>query len=294
MAGINTKYIQLDTELLACFQSFDPFGQLNCLEKAGSFALGAFVTEEDGKDHPAALLVTEQDPEEAALVIRWLYVKDGYRGAGIGSRLLYLLFEEAAERNNASVIVRISDEYLEAVPGWDPERFFIECLFETEDAMMDEFVFTVGELTGSREYKDMIGAQAEIQPLSELPEAEKKAVLDKTEKCVCELADEEISFVLTEKGKYKAALFVRQYGDVYYPFHLMGETVSDMEKLARSALICLMEAEPTDMLRVECTSIAGEEIMEKLGLPGKKYPVSYRMASVADYLKLKAEDNKRG
>ena len=290
---LNIKYVQLDTDLIPYFRKYDIFDQLNCLDKTGSFALGAFVKGDDGKDHPVALLVTEHDREERALVIRWLYVESDHRGLGIGSRLLYLLFTEAAERKNTRVIARISDEYLEAAPEWDPERFFMECLFEDEDAMMNEFVFRIGELTGSAAYKNIIRGTASLQPISELSGEEKNRVYEKTEKQVRDLANEEISFVLTEKGAYRAALFVRQYRDVYYPFCLIGESKPDMEKLVRSAMIFLMEAEPTDMLRVECTSIAGEEIMEKLELPGKNYLVSYREASVADYLKLVEEDKKR-
>ncbi len=289
----NTKYIRVDAELLPYFRQFDFFDHLSCLDKPGSLALGAFVRGEDGKDHPAALLVTEPDPEDGSFVIRWLYVESDHRGQGIGSRLLYLIFAEAEGRKHTRVVVRISDEYLDAAPEWDPERFFMDCLFEEEDSVMDEFVFMVGELTESREYKKIIAAGTPVQTISELSKEEKKEIYGKTERYVRLLADEEISCVLTERGTHKAAIFVRQYGDVYYPFCMIGENSSDMERLARSALIFLTEAEPSEMLRVECTSMAGEKIMEKLGLPGKKYMVSYREASVADYLKLLEEDRRR-
>ena len=52
---LNIKYVQLDTDLIPYFRKYDIFDQLNCLDKTGSFALGAFVKGDDGKDHPVAV-----------------------------------------------------------------------------------------------------------------------------------------------------------------------------------------------------------------------------------------------
>ena len=290
---LNIKYVQLDEELRGYFLKYDYFDQFSCLVQPGSLALGAFVRDEEEKDRPAGFLVAEPDTEDGTLTIRWLYVDSEYRGLGIGSNLLYLLFAEAAGRKNTRVMVRLSDEFLIAASEWDPERFFMDCLFEEEDAVLDEFVYNVGELTGSVEFKKTIGRKSTIRMLSVLSEAEKEEVYKNTEARVRNLTDEEISFALPEDGVYKAALFVRQYGDVYYPMALIGENEEYKEKLVRAALAFLVDEEPANMLRVECASIAGEKIMEKLGLHGKKYLISYREASVADYLNLAKESKKR-
>ena len=145
------KIIRLDEELLDYFGAMDYFDNLHCLVHPGSFALGATMQREDGTDEPAAILVAEV--EDDALMIRWLYVKSEYRCCGIGSSLLQMCFQEARERKMKRVLSRISEEYLEAAPEWDPERFFMECLFEKEESVMKEYVLLVSDLQTSAEVK---------------------------------------------------------------------------------------------------------------------------------------------
>lgn len=278
------KIVQLDPKNVDYFGEMDYFDNLSCLVHPGSFALGATKERENGSDEPAALLVV--DAEEDIPVIRWLYVKSNCRGEGIGSRLLYMCFKEAMERNMKRVLVRVSEEYLEAAPEWDPERFFMECLFKDEESVMKEYVLFAKELMASAAVKKTASENSLVMPLSDLAKEKKESVymqLGKDATCNC---DEELSYVFIKKGELEAALFMRSYGKVIYPILLYGKDTDHKKTLIRAILCNVRELDPEEVLRIGCKSIAGEEIMETMGLPKKEYMISYREAKMEAFKEL--------
>ncbi len=50
------KTIQVDSDMMESFASFDPFGRRVVLMLQGSFALGAVADHDDG-DEPAAIII---------------------------------------------------------------------------------------------------------------------------------------------------------------------------------------------------------------------------------------------
>ncbi|MBO6214278.1 MAG: GNAT family N-acetyltransferase, partial [Lachnospiraceae bacterium] len=139
------KTVQLYGDYLRFFLPMDPFHQADMLAIDGSFALGTTVDGEDGSDIPAGLLIASRESDR--LLIRWLYVKPGYRGEGIGSELMRLAFTEASMLGMTEVAARITEDYDEAGLYWDTDSFFTNDVFSEYEDMLPELHFSVNEIS---------------------------------------------------------------------------------------------------------------------------------------------------
>ncbi len=292
------KVIQMTEEDREIFQHLDPFGKMHFLRFPGAFALAATMEQEE-YDIPAGLIIVRT--VEDALSVEWLYAAPEYRGQGIGSELLQLVFEEAKEREVEEVSVRISENLLVSSLFWDPERFFLNDVFRQEDEELPEWHTTVDRLGKLIAQDDLINEKAalspEMRPLSEMNASEKKAAAQELKKELknkipeelpelMSLADERMSFLLCRNGSYAGILLIQKYGDTWHPFLLEVKEEKDAEKLARTALYYSEDhAKPKEEIRIECSRPATEKLLEKLRIPADVYQVAILYAEVKEYEK---------
>jgi predicted GNAT family acetyltransferase len=279
----------------------DPFGILDLLGLPGSFALGA-TEEKDGFDEPAGLVVVSSSEEQ--LVIEWMFTVPEFRGRGIASELMMLVFEEAKARELPEVMARISEEYFWDIDYWDPESFFVNDVFKKEESALSEWDTSILRLSRvlMRDAKENEKAASDpqlvsLKELSKKERGEAAAALRKTYRTwipknfedYLACADEELSLFLGRGEKCRAVLLTGKGGETRYPFFLASKEEEDTEKLARAALYMAEEVVPThEKIRIRCERRATELLLRKFGLEADIYDIVTVTAETKVYDKMLA------
>ena len=280
------KTIRITEKLIDWFRGMDPFGILDLLGLPGSFALGT-TEEKDGFDVPAGLVVVTAS--EGQLVIEWMYTMPEFRGLGIASQLMMLVFEEAKARDLPEVTVRISEEYILDMDYWDPEGFFINDVFQREVSAIPEWDTSMLMLS-----KVLMKAEKENETAASDPSLVRLKDLTKMERgeavgCLSKAfpgripedferylscADEELSFFLGREEQCRAVLLTGKGEATRYPFFLLSKEEQDTENLARAALYFAEDVVSTqDKIRIRCERPATEMLLKKLDITAEVHDV---------------------
>ncbi len=300
------KTIQVDSDMMESFASFDPFGRGVVLMLPGSFALGA-VAEHDDVDEPAAVIICST--EEDSLVVEWLYTAPEFRGQGVGCNLLYLAFKEAKARGIKEVDVRISKEYEEVMPEWDVWSFFENDIFSDKmEGSFSRFIYMKDLSKRLSKDEDKNEAAAKDPAIRALKDLQKKE-LYQAEKDLANIhgandylpiaeklqyADVNMSFVIEREGVFSGALLVRKFGETWHPFVLFAKDQDDMKLLVRAAMYhCEDHILVGDTIEIFHQKPMIEKLMDELDLPGESYKVTYLVANMDDFDKRSEELGKK-
>ncbi len=294
------KRIALNEEILDAFLPMDLYERAVRLAMPHSFALG--VTMEDGEDDdPAGMIVCTED--EDRLVIEWLYVMPDYRGNGIGSELLYLAFCEGEARGFVDAAARVSEEYETNDYGWNPKSFFDNDVFsgKEEGECVWRISFQELEKLLVQDEKKNESSAKNVTKLSKIKDQDLQTVAEaladrfdgKMSMPVIEalrLANPETSFLLKKGNDYAGVLLVRKVGQIWYPYELCAVDEEAAETLVRAALyfsedVCL----PKDEIEIAVRTVSTKRLLQKIGLPGRVYEVTYYLCKMKDFTKRKAE-----
>ena len=296
------KTVLLGTkEIRDSFRFMDPYEQMDLLGLPGAFALG--TTEEKGeKDVPAGLCVVTQGEDH--LVITWLYTRPEYRGTGIGSHLMELVFEEAKARDLSDVMVRISGEYLTGGLLWDPESFFDNDVFTREEEEASEWHTTMERISkfliGEEEENEKAANDPRVITLSELSRTERReAVLSLKAQFrlrfpenfqeLMNAADGKLSFFLRKGKSYEGVFLSLRTEKVLYPFLMLTAKEEDEETLSRALMYAAEEElRAKDRIRIRCERTRSEQLLRKLRLPADVYAVASFTATTDFYDEQKA------
>ena len=290
------KTLAITEKWIDRFRALDPFGILDLLGLPGSFALGA-TEKKDGYDVPAGLVVVSASEDQ--LVIEWMFTVPEFRGFGIGSELMMLVFEEAKARGLSEVSARISEEYLWDIEFWDPEAFFSNDIFMREESGISEWDTSMFKLSGAllQNAKENEAAASDpqlfaLKDLSKKERAEAAEALKENYRTripedfesFLSCADEELSFFLGRAEKCRAALLTGKSGETRYPFFLASKDDKDTEKLARAALYAAEDVCSThEKIRIRCERPATEQLLKKLGLKADVYNIVTMTAEIKVY-----------
>ena len=290
------KTLVINEKWIDRFRALDPFRILDLLGLPGSFALGA-TEEKDGFDIPAGLVVVS-GPEDH-FVIEWMFTVPEFRGFGIASELMMLVFEEAKERGVPEVSARISEEYLWDIDYWDPESFFTNEVFEREESAIPEWDTSMlrlskGLLRSARE-NEAAASDPDMVTLKELSKKERAEAAGALRKAYRNLipknfegylscADEELSFFLGREEKCRAVLLTGKGGETRYPYFLASKDAEDTEKLARAALYTAEDVCSTqETIRIRCERLATVELLKKLDIEADVYDIVTLTAKIEVY-----------
>lgn len=294
------KRVALNAKILDAFLPMDLYEKTALLSLPGSFALG--VTMEKGEeDDPAGLIVCTQD--EDRLVIEWIYVIPEYRNEGIGSELLYLAFCEGEARGFVDVAARISGEFEANDYGWDSRSFFENDVFSGTETGECDWRISFRELEKILRKDEEINeasAKKVIQLCNLDPGALKTAAEALEERFEDSLSlpmarairvtNGKTSFLLKKGNDYAGILLIRKVGQTWYPYLLCATDDEVRETLIRAALyysedVCM----PKDEIAIALKTISTRRLLQKIGLPGQEYDVTYFLCSMKAFAKRKAE-----
>lgn len=278
----------------------DFYGKTDMLSLPGSFALG--ITLEDGEeDEPVGLIVCTQD--EDRLVIEWIYVMPDCRGDGIGSELLYLAFCEGEARGFVDAAARVSDEFEANDYGWNTKSFFENEVFSgTEKGEYDwrisfreleKILMRDEELNESSARKVIRLCDMKPDVLKEAAES-LAARFDGSASLPMEaaisVANWNTSFLLKKGNDYVGILLIRKVEQTWYPYLLYAVDDEVGETLIRAALYCSEDVcMPKDEIAIEIKTISTKRLLQKIGLPGQAYDVTYCLCSMKAFTERKAE-----
>lgn len=294
------KSVRLDRELAGYFFALDPFNCLNKLELPGCFAIGGFLETEDG-DNPVSIVVFEVADDR--LLIHWMYTLPEYRGEGLGSELLILVFEEAKSRGLTDVAARISDEYDVRAFNWHSWDFFVNDVFSVVEEGESEFTFTMSDIVGTLERDEKMNESAALNegviPLKELSREQLFTIerelgrsysdtQEGTIEAAISAADPDVSLFRIVKGRCTGMLLIRRFGGTWYPYCLVAYDEEDEEILARAALYHSEDyAQMDDRIVIEVKRPVVKSLLNDIRLPGRTFDVEYLVASVKEFEKQK-------
>ncbi len=290
------KTIMIDEKTAHLFRFMDPYDTLDMAALPGAFALGATM-EKYGYDDPAAIVVVSCG--ENQLVTEWMYTRPSYRGYGIGSNLLTLVFEEAKGRGITDVTVRISEEFLTGGLLWDPEQFFINDVFKAEDEAFSEWHTSMEQLSTvlmeDAARNEAAAKDPMIHKLKDLSMSERSEAVNSLKKnlagsipdnfeALVSVADNDLSFVLGERGEYSAVLITFRGDNAIYPYFMDSKDHNDEETLARAALYSAEEVVAgSEKIVIRCERKFTEDLLNKLRIPAEIFRVVTLTAKTEDY-----------
>ena len=290
------KTFKIDEKTTDLFRFMDPYDALDLTGLPGAFALAATVEKED-YDDPAAIVVVSSGEDH--LVVEWMYTRPSYRGYGIGSNLLSLVFEEAKGRGIGDVTVRISEEFVSGGLLWDPEQFFINDIFKTEEDAFSEWHTSMEQMSKvlmeDAKLNEAAARDKKVHRLKDLSVGERSEAVVSLKKILAgsipdnfealvSVSDQELSFVLGEDGEYSAVLLTFSGNNARYPFFMASIDHEDEEKLARAALYRAEEAVAgIERIVIRCERKLTENLLEKLRIPASVYQVVTLTASTKEY-----------
>ena len=290
------KTFKIDEKTTDLFRFMDPYDALDLTGLPGAFALAATVEKED-YDDPAAIVVVSSGEDQ--LVVEWMYTRPSYRGYGIGSNLLSLVFEEAKGRGIGEVTVRISEEFVSGGLLWDPEQFFINDIFKTEEDAFSEWHTSMEQMSKvlmeDAKLNEAAARDKKVHRLKDLSVGERSEAVVSLKKILAgsipdnfealvSVSDQELSFVLGEDGEYSAVLLTLSGNNARYPFFMASKDHEDEEKLARAALYRAEEVVTgNERIVIRCERKLTENLLEKLRIPASVYQVVTLTASTKEY-----------
>lgn len=294
------KRVALNPEILDAFLPMDLYEKTAMLSLPGSFALG--VTMENGEeDEPVGMIVCTED--EDRLVIDWIYVMPEYRGDGIGSELLYLAFCEGEARGLVDAAARVSDEYEANDYGWDSKSFFANDVFSGKEEGECEWRISFRELEKilAQDEKKNEDCAKNVIRLCDIKPQDLKTVADALTSRfdagaslpmdgAILIANAETSFLLKKGDDYAGILLIRKVGQTWYPYRLCAIDDEAGETLIRAALYCSEDVcMPKDEISVAVKTLSVKRLLQKIGLPGTEYDVTYLLCRMKDFTKRKSE-----
>jgi len=294
------KRVAINENILDAFLPMDFYGKTALLSLPGSFALG--ITMENGEeDEPVGLIVCTED--EDRLVIEWIYVMPEYRGDGLGSELLYLAFCEGEARGFVDAVARVSDEYEANDYGWSAKSFFENDVFSGTEKGESDWRISFRELekklmqdeeineTSARKVirlcdMDMddlkAAAEAMVNRFDESPSLPLLSAI--------RISNPKTSFLLKNGNDYAGILLIRQAEQTWYPYLMCAVDDEARETLIRAALYCSEDVcMPKDEILIAIKTISTRRLLQKIGLPGQEYDVTFFLCSMRDFTKRKAE-----
>ncbi|MBP5608342.1 MAG: GNAT family N-acetyltransferase [Lachnospiraceae bacterium] len=115
------KIVRINQDQKDYFAALDPLDVMDKEYISDGFMLGA-VNDDDKEDIPSGLVICTIDEE--AVMIRWIYVAQRFRGQGYGDELLSAVFKAARNAGKRCVRAFLPDEYgREYICNGDEEFF---------------------------------------------------------------------------------------------------------------------------------------------------------------------------
>ena len=234
---MDIRLAKIEKSEISFLEKLDPLFILERIILPEYFAMAAAIpgigSEEDT---PVGLIVGHLSQD--TVYVDWLCVAEGYRGEGIGEKLLVRTIEAAKNAGSSSVIAcfdsRVDREELCA----HEEIYFKERDFSGWTPLEDEWEILTGALL--KNCSEGADDGMRMEPLTDYPEQERQEIL---KECLespegarfipytLDMIDSDISFFSEYKGKGIAALF-SGHENVVFPLFL-----SDTADRAKAALI---------------------------------------------------------
>lgn len=297
------NYYILDSENIGFYTGLCSNAIMERFKLPDAYGIGAMAPLEIGKLYPAGIII--YSVHDNRIVIEWLYIDESYRNQELAAELVDRVMKVAQQNNIPSVAVRISWQMMSEDEPVEIEGYFRTLGFDLYEDLDNEWIADKDCFDQQALYKS---AKEKLNPKYNqisLMECDNKDFFDainaieKKGKLILSYEPEklravcvnEMSFIITMKGKPHGIFAVTRLNNSFFPIAIGADSPAAGIEVLRRALIAVGEnIDTSQLVHVIASHLFSKEIILRAFPEVTPAEIRYRWTHVSDYMTGEAAD----